>query len=60
MSGEGVLYPPPLVTYALYLYCEILSQYHSAMGFYSRCVQYGTSFTRLDELNRMALTIFKI
>ena len=23
-------------------------------------VQYGTSFTRLDELNRMTLTVFKI
>jgi hypothetical protein len=37
------------------LYCAILSHYHSAMEFCSRCAQYGTSFTRLDELNRMAL-----
>ena len=39
---------------------QICHTNHSAMEFCSGGVQYGTRFTRLDELSRMALLVFKI
>ena len=40
--------------------CKICHTNHPTMKFCRLYVQYGTRITRLVELNRMALTVFKI
>ena len=49
-----------IVIWTLDLYTVKLSHYHSAMESCGRYVQYRSRLTRLDDLNRVALTVFKI